>query len=407
MCKEEETTETTNFRQILREIGYQAGQHELLADNLIKTLCADLQKKSKDLGKAVKDNCKAARKCKEVVDSEQQEMEKTKQKYHKSYSDWQEAIQNYERADADGTLSRNEILKMKIVTDMKSRTHGDCKSKYQSQLSKTNSVVSEHTTRVMPALLDQLQAGARERLGLVCKGLNSYMRAEQEMFVILGKCQKEVLRAVEQIDWVRDESMVVERLKTGELPPPDIQFQDMSDSRSDRERKSSSLSRRISRVNFNYKKEKQSLFQERRKLTRKVDALKVEIGKGTKEMRALQLMIQTYTNTPQFGDAAKFQPELNSIAAKVQRQEAELSALQRSLDLVESKMSLNCGGSLLGARSVESLTLRGSLGEGDSQGSGEGNPGESQWSGSSSEESGREAVLGENDWGEDFQDDNE
>merc|ERR1719376_1202192 len=231
MCKEEETTETINFRQILREIGYQAGQHELLADNLIKTLCADLQKKSKDLGKAVKDNCKAARKCKEVVDSEQQEMEKTKQKY--------------ERADADGTLSRNEILKMKIVTDMKSRTHGDCKSKYQSQLSKTNSVVSEHTTRVMPALLDQLQAGARERLGLLCKGLTSYMRAEQEMFVISSKCQKEVLRAVEKIDWVRDESMVVERLKTGELPPPDIQFQDMSDSRSDRERKSSSLSRRI------------------------------------------------------------------------------------------------------------------------------------------------------------------
>ena len=68
-CKEEETTETTSFRwigklkyckvklsrdwkyfflekknntgcwhcrQILREIGYQAGQHELLADNLIK-----------------------------------------------------------------------------------------------------------------------------------------------------------------------------------------------------------------------------------------------------------------------------------------------------------------------------------------------------------------------------------
>ena len=81
-----------------------------------------------------------------MVESEQQEMEKAKQKYHKSYSDWQEAIQvgdkkrlpinkllqNYERADADGTLSRNEILKMKIVTDMKSRTHGDCKSKYDS-----------------------------------------------------------------------------------------------------------------------------------------------------------------------------------------------------------------------------------------------------------------------------------
>ena len=37
-------------------------------------------------------------------------------------------------------------------------------------------------------------------------------------------------------------------------------------------------------------------------------------------------MVQT--NSFQFGDAAKFQPELNSVAAKVQRQEAELSALQ-------------------------------------------------------------------------------
>ena len=88
-------------------------------------------------------------------------------------------------------------------------------------------------------------------------------------------------------------------------------------------------------------------------------------------------MVQT--NSLQFGDAAKFQPELNSVAAKVQRQEAELSALQvfssccihylknlhnnldcsvqRSLDLVESKMSLNCGGSLLGARYDTGLEL--------------------------------------------------
>ena len=33
--------------------------------------------------------------------------------------------------------------------------------------------------------------------------------------------------------------------------------------------------------------------------------------------------------------------------------------------------------------------------------------GESQWSGSSSEEGGQEVALGENDWGEDFQDDDD
>ena len=36
----------------------------------------------------------------------------------------------------------------------------------------------------------------RERLSLLCKGLTSYVRAEQEMFVILGKCQKEIIRWV-------------------------------------------------------------------------------------------------------------------------------------------------------------------------------------------------------------------
>ena len=32
-----------------------------------------------------------------------------------------------------------------------------------------------------------------------------------------------MFRAVEKIDWVGDESMVVDRLKTGEVPPPDVQ----------------------------------------------------------------------------------------------------------------------------------------------------------------------------------------
>jgi hypothetical protein len=92
-----------------------------------------------------------------VLEGEHQEVEKAKNKYQKAYTDWQEAVRNFERADQDGTLSRNEILKMKIVTDMKSRSHEDSRSRYLGQIGKTNLASREQHGRVMPGLLDQLQ----------------------------------------------------------------------------------------------------------------------------------------------------------------------------------------------------------------------------------------------------------
>ena len=40
---------------------------------------------------------------------------------------------------------------------------------------------------------------------------------------------------------------------------------------------------------------------------------------GTTEMHALQLMIKTYTETPEFGDASKFQDELDLVIQKVHK----------------------------------------------------------------------------------------
>jgi hypothetical protein len=42
-------------------MGYQAGQHEILAEMLTKDLQEDIQKKTKDLSESTKKNHKAAR----------------------------------------------------------------------------------------------------------------------------------------------------------------------------------------------------------------------------------------------------------------------------------------------------------------------------------------------------------
>ena len=68
-------------------------------------------------------------------------------------------------------------------------------------------------------------------------------------------------------------------------------------------------------------------------------------------------MVQTYTNTPDFGDASKFQEELDLVSRKVEKHEEDLSILNRELDLVESKMNLNMRHSLLASPSRSLLSM--------------------------------------------------
>ena len=60
------------------------------------------------------------------------------------------------------------------------------------------------------------------------------------------------------------------------------------------------------------------MFPRKRQLERKVAAVEGEVAKGQKEMVALQLMVATYRQNPSFGDATKFQGELEAAILRVQ-----------------------------------------------------------------------------------------
>ena len=76
-------------------------------------------------------------------------------------------------------------------------------------------------------------------------------------------------------------SHVFVRLKTGDLPPPDIEFEEML---LRREKKSISLTRRLSRSNFNKKSGKHNLFQEKRIILKNIENHKSEIYKGNNRL---------------------------------------------------------------------------------------------------------------------------
>ena len=75
-------------------------------------------------------------------------------------------------------------------------------------------------------------------------------------------------------------SHVFVRLKTGDLPPSDIEFEEML---LRTEKKSISLTRRLSRSNFK-KSGKHNLFQEKRIILKNIENHKSEIYKGNNRL---------------------------------------------------------------------------------------------------------------------------
>ena len=104
--KHEETSRVKGFRLYLQELGYQAGQHEILAETYCKTIPQDIQSKVKEVSRQTKNNLKEAKEISEDLEKSYKWLDKNKIKYQRSYVDLEQSRGNYEKAEADGTVSR-------------------------------------------------------------------------------------------------------------------------------------------------------------------------------------------------------------------------------------------------------------------------------------------------------------
>ena len=101
------------FRLFLQELGFQAGQHEVVAESLSNQIQQEVIRKSKEIVKKTKINIKEAKKISEHLNRSYKDLDKSKIKYQKSHIEMEEAKSVFLKADCEGTLSRNEISKLK------------------------------------------------------------------------------------------------------------------------------------------------------------------------------------------------------------------------------------------------------------------------------------------------------
>ena len=201
----------------MEEVGYQAGQHEVLADQLLRNFPQEIKQAIKDAQKIIETLKKDLKGCQATLDKSYKNLDKTKLKYVKHQEDF--------------TLSKDSLnnpgQNMEEIR-AKEKQAEEQKVEYAVQLVKTNKCQAQYYECDLPDILGKLEK--------LCEGQHQYfvsvmsrcVASEQTVAPIISKCQEDMMAALEKVDVKAELSSVVERNKTGGVPPGEIQFDDLS-----------------------------------------------------------------------------------------------------------------------------------------------------------------------------------
>ena len=94
---------------MLSEVGFQAGQHEVLAEAFCKERYKGVMSEVKSLKEARKKNMKEAEKIATELKAAYKKMDATKDKFRKAFEDQEKANAAYTKAENDGNVTKNEV----------------------------------------------------------------------------------------------------------------------------------------------------------------------------------------------------------------------------------------------------------------------------------------------------------
>jgi len=336
---EEEFSHIRGYKQMLSEVGFLAGQHEVLSDAFCKERYKGVMGEVKSLKEARKKNMKEAEKIAAELKAAYKKMDAHKEKFRKAFDDQEKSTAAYNKANDDGNVTRNEVAKMSMSARKTAQACEAAKGQYASQLVKTNDSQKKYYQDSLPRLLDGLQRNEEQRIEVLRSSVMSCVSKEQEVSPIIAKCHDTIASAMHSIDPSKDTRILIERYKSGDVPPADFKFEDMSDPQAmlaqDALEKPTNL----------------NLYQRKREIEGEIKVAEVNLAKKQKELASMQQMVQTYKQNPKFGNAKQFAGEigkLNTVIGEIEAalgaMRADLSNIERQLDSLQSR-SPRFGGS--------------------------------------------------------------
>ncbi|XP_011630290.1 formin-binding protein 1-like [Pogonomyrmex barbatus] len=145
------------FKMELNEVNDQAGQREVIAENLQANVLRELNILVKDFKEDRKKHLQEGARLMATLAGQIGNLERARKAYEKAFREAERAVENYQRADADLNLSRAEVEKQRMNMTMKTQQSEEAKTEYANQLQKTNDMQTLHYHTAMPEVFQHLQ----------------------------------------------------------------------------------------------------------------------------------------------------------------------------------------------------------------------------------------------------------
>ena len=213
---------------MLQEVTDMAGQHEVIAETITANIVKEIVMQLKELKEERKRYLQEGQRHQNSHSVSLTQLDKAKKSYEKAFKEAEKAREAYEKADADLNLSRAEVEKAKNFSFMKGQICEETKNEYANQLQKTNELQARHFKELMPKVFSQLQEMEERRITCLQSYVKQSALIQRQVFPIIDKCIEGIVKAADSIAPADDSMMVIERFKSGNLPPEDIPFEDLS-----------------------------------------------------------------------------------------------------------------------------------------------------------------------------------
>ncbi|RWS28376.1 formin-binding protein 1-like protein [Leptotrombidium deliense] len=361
------------FLMMLQEIQDLAGQHEVVAENMMGSIVKEVSLLVRELKDERKRYLADGHKHQVTLSASLSHLDKAKKNYEKAYKEAEKAQESFQKADADLNLSRAEVEKARQFSNNKTQLCEESKTEYANHLQKANDLQRLHFNELMPKVFIQLQHMEERRTACVSNYIKQSAVIQRQVFPIVDKCLEGIIKAADSINPQNDSNLVIERYKSGNEPPEDIPFEDLSNPRPPSEsgqgsttlHYSNSISSKdtirgtLSGAKF---KSRKGLFglglfasnksstddskddyselppsQRRKRIQQKIDSIQAQINQETAVRDGLMKMKVAYEQNSALGDPATVEGQLSENGHRMEKLQQELRKFQGYLSELNGK----------------------------------------------------------------------
>ncbi|KAM9783398.1 cdc42-interacting protein 4 homolog isoform X2 [Syngnathus typhle] len=345
-------TSYQSFMEVLSETNDYAGQRELVAENMLMNICADLTKYLQELKLERKSYLMEAKKAQQALESTNKQLESSKKRFEREWREAERASQNADKTDQDNNATKADVEKAKQQAHMRAHVAEECKNDYAAQLQNFNKEQKQFYFTDMPVIFNKMQELDERRMRKLAQGYILYSDIEKQVMPIIGKCLDGITKAGTNVNEKHDTMVVIEQNKSGFDRPGDVEFEDFSQGMN-RTSSDGSVGTPKGSIDHTVKNRSKNFWifskkskkftperippavtedfthlppeQRRKRLQEKLEETGRRLQKEIDQSEALEKMKGVYEKNPDLGDAGSLVPQINHTNLNIERLRQELN----------------------------------------------------------------------------------